>query len=89
MGTITIIAALGGFGGPWAYRGSQTAQGYPDGQIATLCLFCASIVAYIILWYVQKNLYCTKMYLFLLSSLEQAFYSAKYPRWFIVVTNEY
>jgi ACS family allantoate permease-like MFS transporter len=53
MGTITIMSALGGFSGPWAYKGSQAAQGYPDGQIATLCLFCASIVAYVILWYVQ------------------------------------
>jgi hypothetical protein len=51
MGTITIMGALGGFSGPWAYKGSQTAQGYPDGQIATLSLFCASICAYIILWY--------------------------------------
>ncbi|KAJ5449649.1 major facilitator superfamily domain-containing protein [Penicillium daleae] len=45
------MAALGGFSGPWAYKGSQAAQGYPDGQIATLCLFCASIVAYVILWF--------------------------------------
>ncbi|KFY80349.1 hypothetical protein V499_00785 [Pseudogymnoascus sp. VKM F-103] len=51
MGTITIMGALGGFSGPWAYKGSQTAQGYPDGQIATLSLFCASILAYIILWF--------------------------------------
>lgn len=53
MGTITIMGALGGFSGPWAYKGSQTAQGYPDGQIATLSLFCASILAYIILWYAR------------------------------------
>lgn len=56
MGTITIMGALGGFSGPWAYKGSQTAQGYPDGQIATLSLFCASILAYIILWYVYVSL---------------------------------
>lgn len=52
MGTITIMAALGGFSGPWAYKGNQVAQGYPDGQIATLILLAASIVAYIILLYV-------------------------------------
>jgi MFS transporter, ACS family, allantoate permease len=51
MGTITIMSALGGFSGPWAYKGSQASEGYPDGQIATLSLFCASILAYIILWY--------------------------------------
>ncbi|KAH8701558.1 major facilitator superfamily domain-containing protein [Talaromyces proteolyticus] len=50
MATITIMAALGGFSGPWAYKGDQSAEGYPDGQIATLSLFCASILAYIILW---------------------------------------
>ncbi|KAK5991739.1 putative transporter-like protein [Cladobotryum mycophilum] len=56
MGTITIMGALGGFSGPWAYKGSQTAQGYPDGQIATLSLFCASILAYIGLWFYYS--YC-------------------------------
>ncbi|KAJ5126487.1 major facilitator superfamily domain-containing protein [Penicillium atrosanguineum] len=51
MGTITVMAALGGFSGPWAYQGNQAAQGYLDGQISTLCLFCASIAAYIALWF--------------------------------------
>ncbi|KAL4862803.1 major facilitator superfamily domain-containing protein [Aspergillus spectabilis] len=51
MGTITAMAAFGGFSGPWAYKGSQAAQGYPDGQIATLSLMAASVVAYVILWF--------------------------------------
>lgn len=50
LGTITMMVALGGFSGPWAYKGDQAAQGYPDGQIATLSLFCASILAYTCLW---------------------------------------
>jgi hypothetical protein len=50
-GTITIMAALGGFCGPWAYQGDQAAENYRDGQIATLSLMAASIVAYIFLWY--------------------------------------
>ncbi|KAJ5552822.1 major facilitator superfamily domain-containing protein [Penicillium frequentans] len=51
LGTITMMVALGGFSGPWAYKGDQAAQGYPDGQIATLSLFCASILAYTCLWF--------------------------------------
>ncbi|KAL2862519.1 major facilitator superfamily domain-containing protein [Aspergillus lucknowensis] len=57
MGTITAMSALGGFSGPWAYKGDQSEQGYPDGQIATLSLMAASIVAYILLWlyYTYRN----------------------------------
>jgi hypothetical protein len=55
MGTITAMAAFGGFSGPWAYKGSQAAQGYPDGQIATLSLMAASVFAYVILWYVNVS----------------------------------
>lgn len=55
MATVTIMAALGGFGGPWAYKGSQATQGYPDGQIATLSLMSASVLAYVLLWYVSSD----------------------------------
>ncbi|CAL5866024.1 uncharacterized protein PFLUO_LOCUS231 [Penicillium psychrofluorescens] len=65
LGTITMMVALGGFSGPWAYKGSQAAQGYPDGQIATLSLFCASILAYTSLWFYYT--YCNKKKAALLS----------------------
>ncbi|KAJ5946131.1 major facilitator superfamily domain-containing protein [Penicillium verhagenii] len=58
LGAITMMVALGGFSGPWAYKGNQAAQGYPDGQIATLSLFCASILAYVCLWFYYN--YCNK-----------------------------
>ncbi|KAK2801450.1 hypothetical protein FQN51_005344 [Onygenales sp. PD_10] len=48
--TITILANLGSFCGPWAYKGAQAATGYRDGQIATVTLMAASIVAYGLLW---------------------------------------
>jgi hypothetical protein len=50
-GTITVMANLGSFSGPWAYKGSQAATGFRDGQIATLTLMTASIVSYGFLWY--------------------------------------
>jgi hypothetical protein len=52
MGTITMMSALGGFSGPWAYKGDQAERGYPDGQIATLSLFAVSVGSYVCLWYV-------------------------------------
>jgi hypothetical protein len=52
MGTITMMSALGGFSGPWAYRGDQAERGYPDGQIATMALFAISVGSYVCLWYV-------------------------------------
>ncbi|KAK2807940.1 hypothetical protein FQN50_005182 [Emmonsiellopsis sp. PD_5] len=55
--TITIMANLGSFCGPWAYKGEQAATGYRDGQIATVTLMAASIVAYGLLWihYTRSN----------------------------------
>ncbi|KAF7126013.1 hypothetical protein CNMCM5793_002372 [Aspergillus hiratsukae] len=49
-GAVTIMANLGSFSGPWAYRGSQASIGFRDGQIATVTLMGASIVSYSILW---------------------------------------
>jgi ACS family allantoate permease-like MFS transporter len=49
--TITVIANLSSFSGPWAYKGSQAATSFQDGQIATLTLMMASIVLYRLLWY--------------------------------------
>ncbi|CEL03049.1 hypothetical protein ASPCAL04207 [Aspergillus calidoustus] len=51
MGTITMMSALGGFSGPWAYKGDQAERGYPDGQIATLSLFAVSVGSYLCLWF--------------------------------------
>ncbi|KAL3455420.1 major facilitator superfamily domain-containing protein [Aspergillus heterothallicus] len=51
MGTVTMMSALGGFSGPWAYKGEQAERGYPDGQIATLSLFAVSVSSYVILWF--------------------------------------
>ncbi|KAL2833556.1 major facilitator superfamily domain-containing protein [Aspergillus pseudoustus] len=51
MGTITMMSALGGFSGPWAYKGEQAESGYPDGQIATLSLFAVSVLSYVVLWF--------------------------------------
>ncbi|KAK2770490.1 hypothetical protein FQN53_005501 [Emmonsiellopsis sp. PD_33] len=55
--TITILANLGSLCGPWAYKGEQAATGYRDGQIATVTLMAASIVAYGLLWvhYTRSN----------------------------------
>ena len=49
--TITIMANIGSFCGPWAYKGDQAATGYHDGQIATVTLMAASVVSYILLWH--------------------------------------
>lgn len=74
-----MMVALGGFSGPWAYKGSQAAQGYPDGQIATLSLFCASILAYTCLWQVKPNsisqMFCMTRYL-ATRSMDKAFTNA-------------
>ncbi|KAL3452126.1 hypothetical protein BJX65DRAFT_267571 [Aspergillus insuetus] len=51
MGTITMMSALGGFSGPWAYKGDQAERGYPDGQIATMALFAISVGSYVCLWF--------------------------------------
>lgn len=49
-GTIFIVANLGSFSGPWAYKGDQATSGYPDGQIASLSLMCASLASFSLLW---------------------------------------
>ncbi|OQV02701.1 hypothetical protein CLAIMM_07851 [Cladophialophora immunda] len=48
--TIFVLANLGGFSGPWAYKGDEAARGYPTGQITTLSLLCASEGVFALLW---------------------------------------
>lgn len=54
-GAVTIMANLGSFSGPWAYKGSQASIGFRDGQIVTVTLMGASIISYSILWYESGN----------------------------------
>lgn len=48
--TVFMLANLGGFCGPWAYKGDQKAKGYPTGQITALSLLSVSEAAFAILW---------------------------------------
>ncbi|KIW73782.1 hypothetical protein PV04_01874 [Phialophora macrospora] len=48
--TIFVLANLGGFCGPWAYKGNEAAEGYPTGQITTLSLLSASVGVFVLLW---------------------------------------
>ena len=48
--TIFMLANLGGFCGPWAYKGDEAAEGYPTGQITTLSLLSVSVGVFILLW---------------------------------------
>jgi MFS transporter, ACS family, allantoate permease len=48
--TIFVLANLGGFSGPWAYKGNEATQGYPTGQITTLSLLSLSAGAFVVLW---------------------------------------
>lgn len=50
--TIVVISNLGGFSGPYSYKQKEAAQGYPTGQISTLCLMIASVAAFASLLYV-------------------------------------
>ena len=45
-----MFANLGGFCGPWAYKGDEKAKGYPTGQISALSLLCGSEAAFLFLW---------------------------------------
>ena len=48
--TIFVLANLGGFAGPWAYKGNEAKRGYPTGQITTLSLLCVCEGVFAILW---------------------------------------
>lgn len=47
--TIATLANLGGFAGPWAYKGPEAAEGYPTGQKTSLALLSASVGGFILL----------------------------------------
>jgi hypothetical protein len=48
-GIIVIVSNLGGFAGPFAYKGDEAAQNYPTGQISAIVLLVASLAAFILL----------------------------------------
>jgi hypothetical protein len=48
---IVIVSNLGGFAGPFAYKGDEAKENYPTGQISAIILLVASLVAFTLLRY--------------------------------------
>lgn len=48
--TYVVLGSLGGFSGPYSYKGEEAARGYPTGQISALSMMSLCTVLCVVLW---------------------------------------